>query len=115
MMPSSKLSSQCFFFFTPLTSTFFIKLKKNNAEETSAPNPLFYRLLEPKDITPRLNGRKVKRRETEREKVERRQEEGGVKGDYFFHSSSSSSSHFSKNSKTLFPSGETNKNKNFNT
>ena len=79
MMPSSKLSSQCFFFFTPLTSTFFIKLKKNNAEETSAPNPLFYRLLRPNDITPKLNGRKVKRKKKGEERTRERKWRGDKK------------------------------------
>jgi len=35
---------------------------KRKTETTSAPSQLFYRLLNPKDVTPKLNGRKVKKR-----------------------------------------------------
>ena len=66
-----------FFFFFPFHQAIHLddlfdqkNIQKNFcAEETSAPGALFYRLLGPNDITPKLNGRKVKR---ERGKVERR-------------------------------------------
>lgn len=67
-----------FFFFifffltsTPLSPSFHRKKINPNAEETSAPNPLFYRLLGPQDITPKLNGRKVRERRKEKKRKRR--------------------------------------------